>query len=116
MSVNYHAFVRMCERGGGVALLPAHGHRSIDVVGLVMVPDAGRFAETRRAYRHHVEEFGPDGFFTVSRHARAHIPQMSVDDILAYLRLSHHDSHLLARFLPRLMELAAISTPPPAAT
>jgi tetratricopeptide (TPR) repeat protein len=41
----------------------------------------------------------------VSKHAREHIPQMSVDDILAYLRLSHHDSHLLARYLPRLMNL-----------
>jgi tetratricopeptide (TPR) repeat protein len=107
MSVNYHAFTRMCERRGGVALVPAHGHRSIDVVGLLMVPDAAGFAETRRAYQRHVQEFGPDGFFTVSKHARAHIPQMSVDDILAYLRLSHHDSHLLARYLPRLMELAA---------
>jgi len=97
----------MCERRGGVALVPAHRHRSIDVVGLLMVPDAAGFAETRRAYQRHVQEFGPDGFFTVSKHARAHIPQMSVDDILAYLRLSHHDSRLLVRYLPRLMELAA---------
>jgi len=107
MSVNYHAFTRMCERRGGMALVPACGHRSIDVVGLLMVPEADRFAATRRAYQGHVQQFGPDGFFTVSRHARAHIPQMSVDDILAYLRLSHHDSHLLARYLPRLMDLAA---------
>ena len=107
MSVNYHAFTRMCERRGGIALVPDHGHRSIDVIGLLMVPEAAGFTETQYAYQRHVQEFGPDGFFTVSKHAREHIPQMSVDDILAYLRLSHHDSHLLARYLPRLMNLAA---------
>lgn len=107
LPVNYHAFTRMCERRGGVALVPAHGHRSIDVIGLLMLPEALRCTETRHAYQQHVQEFGPDGFFTVSRHAREHIPQMSVDDILAYLRLSHHDSHLLVRYLPRLLELAA---------
>jgi hypothetical protein len=106
MSVNYHAFTRMCERRGGAALVPAHGHRSIDVIGLLMVEQADRCTETHNAYQRHVREFGPDGFYTVSKHAREHIPQMSVDDILAYLRLSHHDSHLLARYLPRLMELA----------
>jgi tetratricopeptide (TPR) repeat protein len=107
MSVNYHAFTRMCERRGGIALVPDHGHRSIDVIGLLMVSEAAGFANTQYAYQRHVQEFGPDGFFTVSKHAREHIPQMSVDDILAYLRLSHHDSHLLARYLPRLMALAA---------
>jgi tetratricopeptide (TPR) repeat protein len=107
MSVNYHAFTRMCERRGGIALVPDHGHRSIDVIGLLMVAEAAGFTGTQYAYQRHVQEFGPDGFFTVSKHAREHIPQMSVDDILAYLRLSHHDSHLLARYLPRLMALAA---------
>jgi hypothetical protein len=107
LSVNYHAFTRMCERGGGVALIPAHDHSSIDVIGLLMTRDAAEYAETRQAYRRHVQDFGPDAFYVVSRHAREHIPQMSVDEILAYLRLSHHDSHLLARYLPRLTELAA---------
>ena len=31
---------------------------------------------------------------------------MGADDILAYLRLSHHDSHQFGRYLPRLIELA----------
>lgn len=107
LSVNYHAFIRMCERAGGLALVPDHDHSSIDVIGLLMMPDAAEYAEIRQAYRRHVQDFGPDGFYVVSRHARAHIAQMSVEEMLAYLRLSRHDSHLLVRYLSRLTELAA---------
>lgn len=106
LPVNYHAFVRFCEQAGGLALVPARRHGSIDVVALLMLPDAARHAATRDAYQRHVQEFGPDGFFSITKHARRTIPQMSAEDILAYLRLSHHDSHLFARYLPRLLELA----------
>ena len=37
--------------------------------------------------------------------------QMDVGDILAYLRLSHYDSHQFARYLPQLQQLAPDFTP-----
>jgi hypothetical protein len=107
LPVNYHAFTSFCQHEGGLALVPTSRHSSINVIGLLMVADAAGHFETRNAYQRHVEEFGPDGFFTIMRHARQGIPQMSAEEILAFLRLSHHDAHQFGRYLPRLQQLAA---------
>ncbi|MGO4711444.1 tetratricopeptide repeat protein [Bradyrhizobium sp. 2TAF24] len=106
LSVNYHAFAQACVDAGGLALLPADHHASIDVVGLLWVDDASAHGETQSAYRRHVLEFGPDSFYRITKHARQTIPDMTVDDILAYLRLGRYDSHQFGRYLPRLLELA----------
>jgi tetratricopeptide (TPR) repeat protein len=106
LSVNYHAFASFCAGAGGLALVPADHHSSINVIALMMLADAARHADVQKAYRRHVQEFGPDSFYAITRHARETIPQMSADDILAYLRLSRHDSHQFGRYLPRLLELA----------
>lgn len=106
LSVNYHAFVQDCLDDGGLALLPADQHASIDVIGLLWLEDAPAHGETQSAYRRHVQEFGPDSFYCITKHARPTIPGMTVGDILAYLRLGRYDSHQFGRYLPRLLELA----------
>lgn len=106
LTVNYHAFARFCSEQGGLALVPTDHHNSINVVGLLMVAGAGDHTETQHAYRRHVQDFGPDHFYTITKHARKSIGEMSAEDILAYLRLSRHDSHQFGRYLPRLMQLA----------
>jgi tetratricopeptide (TPR) repeat protein len=106
LNVNYHAFKSFCENGGGIALFPAHGHRSVNVSCLLMLDGAASYVETQRAYRRYVQDFGPDDFFTIAQHAQKHAEQMTVEDILAYLRLSLYDGHQLAHYMPRLIELA----------
>ena len=106
LSVNYHAVKSYCERHGGLALFPGERHRSLNVSACLMVADAADHLETRRAYERHVQDFSPDDFYTITTHARQSIGRMSVEDILAYLRLSHYDAHQFGRYLPRLMELA----------
>ena len=105
LPVNYHAFAHACTEAGGVALVPGGRHSSLTVIGLMMLSDAGRHRETRRAYWRYVQEFGPDSFFSITRHARQTIAQMSARDILAYLQLSRYDGHQFGRYLPRLTEL-----------
>ena len=106
LNVNYHALKLFCERSGGVALFPTSDHRSIAISGLLMVDQAEDYLETRRAFRRHVQDFGPDDFFTVVEHAWQHAAEMQVESILAYLRLSHYDGYHFSYFLPRLQELA----------
>lgn len=107
LPVNYHSIVRFCENRGGVALLPERPHRSIDVVALLMTPQADRLERTRRAYSRHVQDFGPDDFFAITADARERIPHMSSDDLLAYLKLVGPDAYQFACCLPRLSELSA---------
>jgi tetratricopeptide (TPR) repeat protein len=72
----------------------------------LLVKNAADYRETRITYRRIVDHCGPDDFYTISRHARQDMATMTTVEILAYLRLSGHDSHLFAQYLPRLQELA----------
>ncbi|MDQ6604554.1 MAG: tetratricopeptide repeat protein [Chloroflexota bacterium] len=106
INVNYHAFKELCEHGGGIALFPTAQYRSVNVCCLIMVADAADHRDTRSAYRRFVEEFGPDDFFSITRTANEQIGAMSVENIVAYLRLSYYDGQQLSRCIPRLIELA----------
>jgi hypothetical protein len=106
LHVNYHAIKAYCERSGGLALFPGARHNSVNISACLMVERAADHRETRRAYERQVQDFSPDDFYTIATHARAAIAQMSVVEILAYLRLGHYDAHQFGRYLPRLIELA----------
>jgi tetratricopeptide (TPR) repeat protein len=106
LNVNYHAFKTFCEQSGGIALFPDRHHDHINVNCLLMLSDAAAYVETQRAYQRHVQDFSPDDFYSVIRHARRHMEEMSLEEILAYMRFSYYDSHQFAKYLPRLIELA----------
>jgi hypothetical protein len=106
LTVNYHAIKAFCERNGGLAMFPEAPHASLNVSACLMVPEAKGHTETLRACARHVQEFSPDDFYTIVSHAGRTIGSMSVEEILAYLRLSRYDAHQLGRYLPRLIELA----------
>jgi hypothetical protein len=66
------------------------------------------YVEARRAYQRHVQDSGPDDFYTIIKHAREHLAEATASDILGYLRFSHYDSHQFGNyFLPGLHELAS---------
>jgi len=104
LSVNYHAFKACCEQSGGLALFPNHYHH-LNVGYLLLLDEAENYTETRGAYQRHVQEFGPDEFYSISKHARQNITEMSTRDVLAYLRLSYYDAHLFTHYQPRLLAL-----------
>jgi hypothetical protein len=105
LSVNYHAFKVFCEQAGGIALLQQRKHDSIEVVGLLIVDQAVAHEQTLCAWASRVQDFSPGEYLVVSQHARAHIPQMTLAAMLAYVRLGLCDSHVFAHYLPRLQEL-----------
>jgi tetratricopeptide (TPR) repeat protein len=108
LNVNLHAFKTFCEQTGGVTLFPDRECDHITVSCLLMSPAPASHVETQNAYQREVRDSGPDDFYTIIKHAREHLAEASVADILAYLRFSHYDSHQFGKyFLPRLLELAA---------
>jgi len=106
LQVNYWAIRLWCENAGGLALAPSHPHRSIAAACCLLTDEPLAYRETLGAFARSVEEVGPDAFFTISCHARKRVEELSLEEILAYLRLSHFDAHLFAAWLPRLMDLA----------
>lgn len=106
LSVNYHALLEWAEIGGGFTLRPQNRHRSLAVVALLLVERASEHDATCAAYGRHIAGFGPDDFYTIASLLYRGMEVMSIDEILAYMRLNHADAHQLARLMPRLTELA----------
>jgi tetratricopeptide (TPR) repeat protein len=71
----------------------------------LMLARATEYVETRRAYQRHVQDFSPDDFYTITRQAGQYVGEMSLAEILAYLRFSYYDSAQFTRYVPRLTEL-----------
>lgn len=106
LDVNYHAIKAYCENEGGQAWFPRAHHASLNVGACLIAADAAHWHETRHACERHLHTFGPDDFYVVTRHVHETLATLQTRDILAYLRLSRHDPHQCARYLPRLLDLA----------
>jgi hypothetical protein len=107
LSVNYHALCRWAEAGGGQALVPDPGRGGLHTVALLRLPEADDHRATAAAWRRHLAAFGPGDYLKLSQLAWTNAEQLSAEQLLAFLRLGQGDSHLFARLLPRLQQLAA---------
>ncbi len=106
LDVNFHAIKAYCGSSGGLALVPQDFQDDLQISCQLMMERPERYIETRRAYQRHVQDFSPVDFFHIIFHAEQTLGKMSVEELLAYLRLSCYDSVQLERCLPRWIELA----------
>ena len=106
LSVNYHALCGWAAAGGGQALVPDPGRGGLHTVALLRLPEAEDHRATAAAWRRHLAAFGPGDYLKLSQLACANAEQLSAEQLLAFLRLGQGDSHLFARLLPRLQQLA----------
>jgi hypothetical protein len=107
LTVNYHAFQAFCAQQDGLALLPDRPGEHVSVVCLLFLNAAPGYTKTSSAYQRVVREYGPDDFYTISRHARQHSAPLRMSEMLAYIRMAEYDSHLLKAYLPRLRQVAS---------
>jgi len=103
--VNYHAMASYCNNMGGEALLPKNSSFNLELVSLLMTKDHLQFPETKMAYTHFVNVFGPDDFNTLKKWSFKHIETMTLKEWIAILRLSAYDSVMFISLLPRLKQL-----------
>lgn len=100
MMVDYRILGESFERWGGEALQPSHRHESLLVAAFLLGRPANGHRETRQAYQAAVEDFGPDDFFTLAPALDLSRDPLSLEQALAYLRLSAWDHRLLWRQIP----------------
>ena len=110
--VNYHAFGQYCEKSGGKYLFPAYSTFYSQVVCLLLLPDFEDYKETAASYQNHVNRFGPDDFNGLKRLAYTNIARLTLKDLLAVIRLSHYDSTLFIKVLPRIKQVLHYITVP----
>lgn len=108
MLVDYQLLGAYVERRGGLAWHPAHAHRALSIsaflFGAGAAQAAAQFSETRLAYDEMIERFGPDDFATLKEGVESCDAPFSLDETLAFLRLSRWDHLRFLHALPRLRE------------
>jgi hypothetical protein len=102
MMVDYQIIGERCRQLGGQVIHPSHRHESLNVSAFIF-GDAG-FVETRRAYAEAIEKFGPDDFNTLKEGFARVYDSMSLENLLAFLRLSCWDYRRFLECLPVMKE------------
>jgi tetratricopeptide (TPR) repeat protein len=111
MMVDYRVLGAFVESRGGAALHPGHFHESLNISAFLSRQPASILQQTRRAYETAIEEFGPDDFFTLINGIAPLVATMSIEQSLAYLRLSAWDFRLAWTFLPLWKQHVEDATP-----
>jgi tetratricopeptide (TPR) repeat protein len=103
--VNYHVFKLYCTNRGGDHFFPTHRNDSITHGCLLLLSNPSLFAETKMAYQRFVNDFGPDDFYTLKQLFVATKHNLTLQELLACLRLSSYDARFFGQLLPQLTEL-----------
>lgn len=91
MVVNFNAIGKYFQNQGGKALHTHHLYSNINVSAFAMNPDVESILATERAFYNNIELRGPDDFFILREVLEKKIENISVEESLAYLRLSNWD-------------------------
>ena len=102
MMVDYQIIGEYCRQLGGQVLHPAHSAESLNISAFMFGDLPGGFVETRQAYVEAIEKFGPDDFFTLKEGLDKIYDALSLEQILAFLRLSCWDYKRFWQCLPTL--------------
>lgn len=108
LMLNYRAIGEYVRQQGGQVLTTRHLHANLNVSAFLLGAHPGDYPETRYAYLDAVETFGPDDFFLVKKSFEGHYDDLTVEQILALLRLCGWDFWTLgACYAPLLRGLQA---------
>jgi tetratricopeptide (TPR) repeat protein len=110
LPVNFHALSEYARRLGGCALHPPHRPRHL-VVAAYLLGGHG-CPETSAAYEQSVVDGGPDDFFVLKKALEPGYAAMSIEQLLAFLRLSRWDSNVFLGCFPRLLDALGSATEP----
>ncbi len=110
MMVDYQIIGEYCRHLGGEVLHPGRDAESLNISAFMFGDNSSGFIETRQAYAEAIEKFSPDDFFTLKEGVAQIYDALTLDQILAFLRLSCWDYKRFWECLPVLKQhLANIS-------
>ena len=103
--VNYHALGSYCNKHGGKALFPSFSTLHLELGCLLFLPEPDSYADTKIAYKHFVDDFGPDDYNGLKRFTYKNIAQMTLPEMFNMMRLSAYDSSLFIAILPHIKQV-----------
>jgi tetratricopeptide (TPR) repeat protein len=104
MMVNYHAIGQCVQERGGYSLHTAHRHAHLNISAFLMGSHPGGYTETQQAYREAIENCGPDDFYALKKAIEHGYDSWTLEQLLAYIRLSGFDAKIMLACYPALMD------------
>ena len=104
MMVNYHAMGKYVQKQGGYPLHPPHRHAHLNISAFLLGSHPGDYRETRIAYREAIENCGPDDFYALKKAIEHGYESWTLEQLLAYSRLSGFDAKITLACYPALMD------------
>ncbi len=107
MMVNYHAITEFVERSGGRAFVPSHYQDNLQTVAYAFQMQERTLKATELAFEQTIIQNSPDDFFGMRYHLLKQIPEMSIDQLVSFLRWSAGDADVVRvalDVLPKLVE------------
>ena len=112
MMVDYQIIGEYCRHLGARVLHPARASDHLNISAFMFGEVTADFIETHQAYTEAIEKFGPDDFFTLKETFEELYDALTLEQILAFLRLSCWDYKrfreclpALKKYLPEMTEL-----------
>jgi len=102
MMVDYQIIGEYCRHLGASVLHPERASHHLNVSAFMFGNVPRNFIETRYAYAEAIEKFGPDDFFILKEPFAQIYEALTLDQILAFLRLSCWDHKRFRESLPAL--------------
>jgi len=104
MMVNYHAIGKYVQKHGGCSLHTEHRHAHLNISAFLLGSHPGGYSETSQAYREAIENCGPDDFYTLKKAIEHGYDSWSLEQLLAYIRLSGFDAKIMLACYPALLD------------
>ena len=104
LMVNIHAIRQYVQQLGGEVLDPTHRSPTLYTAALLTGQTGTNYFDARLAYKQTFDENGPADFFLIKKLIESHCAELSLEQILAYLRQSQWDSYVFHRCFPTLMK------------
>jgi SAM-dependent MidA family methyltransferase len=101
-TVNYHAFIRYAELNGGRAMFSKYSNFHLELGVLLMTEDWTKFQSTIEAYKHLVDDYGPDDFYSLTKFSYDHITSLGFQQIISLLRIGSYDSVFFENLLNQI--------------
>ena len=102
MLVDYQIIGEYCRELGARVLHPARASDHLNISAFMFGEVPGDFIETRQAYAETIDKFGPDDFFTLKEAFGELYAALTLEQIIAFLRLSCWDYKRFRECLPAL--------------
>jgi tetratricopeptide (TPR) repeat protein len=110
LMVNYHALAEVMRRKGGRALLPCRRHVHLVAAAIVIGSPPGDVSATCSAFDQVMSRVGPDDHFALKKGLEKLYALLSLDELLAYIRLSGYDANIVRGCAPAMVEQLPTAT------